>query len=112
MPFGPAVEFVRQPWFGEPVCVRCEGSAYGLASPACEENGRHFPARHWAPEVNHIRPLNGIRPAFGCCHHQENLEVVCHDCHVAIGIEQRAAGLIGKPKPPAAPDLFVMAELT
>jgi hypothetical protein len=58
-------------------------------------------AKAWqrsGPEVNHKVPLNGDRPAFGCCHHQENLEVVCHDCHVTIGIEQRAAGLIGTPK--------------
>jgi hypothetical protein len=50
------------------------------------------------PEVNHKHPLNGQRGTFSCAHHQSNLEVVCHACHVQITVEQRAAGLIGKPK--------------
>jgi hypothetical protein len=47
-------------------------------------------------EVNHIAPVNGNRPHFGCCHHQANLEVLCHGCHVAVTNEQRRAGLIGR----------------
>lgn len=100
-PFGPAPECVRQPWIGWPVCSRCRQGTL-------------------SPEVNHRVPLNRRRGRtyhFGCFNHQENLEVVCHDCHVQIGIEQRAAGLIGKPKPPAEaarvvaaqPDLFAEA---
>ena len=80
------------------VCARCGGPARAVAIPEKVENGRVYHASYWAPEVNHKVPLNGIRPHFGCCHHQDNLECVCHPCHVAIGIEQRAAGLIGKPK--------------
>ncbi len=47
------------------------------------------------PEVNHIVPLNGDRPSFGCMHHRENLNVLCHACHLQVTAEQRAAGLIG-----------------
>jgi len=71
------------------VCARCGGPARAVA----------WHGMYWPPEVNHKTPLNGVRPHFGCCHHQENLECVCHPCHVAIGVEQRAAGLIGKPRP-------------
>lgn len=49
----------------------------------------------WATEVNHIVPLNGQRPHFGCCHHRDNLEALCHYCHLETTAEQRAAGLIG-----------------
>lgn len=48
------------------------------------------------PEVNHIMPVNGHRPGFGCMNHQSNLEVLCHACHVIATAEQRAAGLFVK----------------
>lgn len=47
------------------------------------------------PEVNHIRPLNGDRHHFGCQHHLQNLEVLCHQCHLATTAHQRAMRLIG-----------------
>lgn len=81
------------------ICARCKGPAKAIRWPETVENGRVYPASYWTPEVNHKIPLNGVRPDFGCCHHQDNLECVCHPCHVLIGIEQRAAGLIGKRKP-------------
>lgn len=49
----------------------------------------------WATEVNHIAPLNGLRPHFGCCHHRDNLEALCHPCHLETTAEQRRLGLIG-----------------
>lgn len=57
-------------------------------------------------EVNHIKPLNGCRPHFGCCHHQSNLEALCHGCHVAETKRQRLAGEIGAPKAPREMPLF------
>lgn len=57
-------------------------------------------------EVNHIKPLNGNRPMFGCCHHQSNLEPLCHDCHVEETKRQRRAGEIGRPKIPHATPLL------
>lgn len=76
--------------------VRRAGRARGTP-PTCAKC--HLPCD---PEVNHIVPLNGNRPAFGCCHHQTNLEVLCHACHLIVGAEQRRAGLIGRPKPQIA----------
>lgn len=70
------------------VCRRCQKS--------CGLFLRHVNGQREA-EVNHIVPVNGNRPHFGCCHHQENLEVLCHDCHVTVTKEQRRAGLIGPP---------------
>ena len=93
-PFGPALEFKRQPWFGPPVCRRC-----GKFCESFENKGGVYITDRREAEVNHIVPVNGNRTHFGCCHHQENLEVLCHGCHVLVGIEQRRAGLIGKPKP-------------
>ena len=34
-------------------------------------------------EVNHREPLVGRGYHSGCVHHPENLEPLCHDCHVA-----------------------------
>lgn len=92
-PFGPALQPTWRDevvWFGAPICARC-------FAPAARRNrvGIWF-----AAEVNHIVPVNGLSRTFGCCNHQENLEVLCHDCHVQVGVEQRAASLIGKPRPP------------
>ncbi len=78
-PFGPATEFLRQPWIGDPICSKC-GKACGTLTYAREA------------EVNHIVPLLRQKHRvyyFGCFNHQDNLEVVCHDCHVVITTEQR-----------------------
>ena len=50
--------------------------------------------RDWA-EVNHIVPVNGQRENFGCSNHQDNLEALCHPCHVEATGAQRLAGLLG-----------------
>ena len=46
-------------------------------------------------EVNHIAPVNGDRDFFSCANHQDNLEVLCHRCHVMATREQRRRGIIG-----------------
>lgn len=40
-------------------------------------------------EVNHIEPRNGKGYANGCWNHQENLETLCHNCHVGVTNQQR-----------------------
>jgi len=40
-------------------------------------------------EVNHIQPRRGRGYDAGCAHHQENLETLCHDCHVKVTKQQR-----------------------
>ena len=47
-------------------------------------------------EVNHIVPVNGQRENFGCSNHQDNLEALCHSCHVQATGEQRAQGLFAR----------------
>lgn len=42
-------------------------------------------------EVNHIGPRNGQGYGKGCWNHQTNLEVLCHDCHVKVTVDQRKA---------------------
>ena len=44
-----------------------------------------------SPEVNHIYPRYGEGYGTGCWHHQDNLEVLDHDCHVAVTQLQRDA---------------------
>jgi len=46
--------------------------------------------RHHGMEVNHIAPLNGRGYRIGCVHHQENLETLCHSCHLEVTMRQRA----------------------
>ena len=43
------------------------------------------------PEVNHITPRNGKGYGNGCWNHQDNLEVLCHDCHVKVTMWQGRA---------------------
>lgn len=43
-----------------------------------------------ALEVNHIEPRLGRGYALGCHHHQDNLEPLCHLCHLEVTADQRA----------------------
>lgn len=40
-------------------------------------------------EVNHIEPRNGQGYGKGCHHHLDNLETLCHNCHVVETKRQR-----------------------
>jgi 5-methylcytosine-specific restriction endonuclease McrA len=42
-------------------------------------------------EVNHIEPRVGKGYGFGCWNHPENLETLCHNCHVKVTNRQAAA---------------------
>ena len=46
---------------------------------------------HHGMEVNHIRPLNGRGYHIGCVHHLDNLQTLCHDCHLGVTLRQRTA---------------------
>lgn len=43
------------------------------------------------PEVNHITPVVGGYRSVSCLNHEENLEVLCHNCHLGETAGQRAA---------------------
>lgn len=42
-------------------------------------------------EVNHITPRRGRGYGTGCHNHLDNLETLCHDCHVRVTKRQRRA---------------------
>lgn len=44
-----------------------------------------------ALEVNHIVPRVGEGYGWGCWNHPENLETLCHDCHVKVTKAQAEA---------------------
>ncbi|MCU1352007.1 MAG: 67, gp67 [Acidimicrobiales bacterium] len=41
-------------------------------------------------EVNHLVPRLGRGYQAGCHHHLDNLETLCHRCHVAVTTQQQA----------------------
>ena len=47
-------------------------------------------------EVNHIELRDGAGYASGCWNHLENLETLCHDCHVVVTNEQRRGRITKK----------------
>lgn len=70
-------------------CVVCGADDQCISAKQFRRwNGRTF------MEVNHINPVNGRRRHLDCQNHQENLETLCHDCHVNITAQQRELGLI------------------
>jgi 5-methylcytosine-specific restriction endonuclease McrA len=54
--------------------------AGGFGEATCDQCGRRI---RGAPEVNHVEPRAGAGYDDGCHHHQTNLQVLCHGCHVA-----------------------------
>lgn len=63
------------------------GDARSAAMRRDEMKCRKCPA--WADEVNHIAPRRGRGYRRGCHHHLDNLESLCHRCHVIVTAEQR-----------------------
>ena len=66
-------------------CVKCGADGY-LISRRTYSGRTMFPIKL---EVNHIAPREGQGYGQGCHNHQENLETLCHDCHVAVTRRQR-----------------------
>jgi len=60
------------------------------------EVAREYRRRHGKSilEVNHIQPVNGRRQSVSCANHMDNLETLCHPCHVAVTKQQRDMGLL------------------
>lgn len=57
----------------------------------CERCLRGFGDWRDTPEVNHIIPLVGADRVWTCANHEDNLEVLCHSCHLIVTAEQREA---------------------
>ncbi|MSQ32317.1 MAG: HNH endonuclease [Dehalococcoidia bacterium] len=68
-------------------CQMC-GSSIGKQA---DRRGRmYWRRRNHGMEVNHIAPLNGRGYHIGCSHHLDNLQTLCHDCHLTVTLEQRS----------------------
>ena len=67
------------------LCEHC-----GAPDPGKRPDGKRYRYRsHF--EVNHIQPLIGAYRGWSCLNHQDNLEALCHACHVQVTNQQRAS---------------------
>lgn len=94
------------------VCGACGATLQGRSKWFCnEECARYWRANHWWSaaravaiqhqkrccrcgyqkelEVNHITPRNGAGYETSCAHHQDGLEVLCHQHHLIVTAQQR-----------------------
>ena len=64
----------------------CEHCA--APDPGRRTDGKRYRYRsHF--EVNHIVALNGAARGWSCLNHPDNLEALCHDCHLNVTNAQR-----------------------
>ena len=88
----------RRKWCGD-VCGRWYGDQHDWTSARKLVRRRdRWTCRHCGVrpprggiEVNHIVPRGGGGYRFGCWNHHDNLETLCHDCHVRATNLQRLA---------------------
>ncbi len=77
-------------------CQRCGFKPSAVRSDPAQARGY---ARHELKlEVNHIVALRGRYRFVSCLNHADNLEVLCHRCHVGVTNEHRAAALTTTPR--------------
>lgn len=93
-----SAEFVRNhAWsYARPYALRAANKRCSLCGAPdsweqTKSGGRSF------LEVNHVVPVAGDRRSYDCQNHQDNLQVVCRPCHVAITNQQRRDGMFKKP---------------
>lgn len=86
----------RRTWERNHLWARARAAARRRGKYQCAQCGQHKSEEDI--EVNHIHPVaahtgatHGRKPS--CAHHQDNLEVLCRPCHVAVTREQRRQGL-------------------
>jgi 5-methylcytosine-specific restriction endonuclease McrA len=65
------------------LCDHC-----GSVDPGRRTDGKRYRYRSRF-EVNHIVPLNGSQRSWSCLNHSENLETLCHSCHLKVTNAQR-----------------------
>jgi hypothetical protein len=68
-------------------CQRCGFKPYDLRRDPIARKG--YTRYELRLEVNHIQPLAGAYRGVTCLNHQNNLEVLCHRCHVLATTAQR-----------------------
>lgn len=65
------------------LCDHC-----GAVDPGKRPDGKRYRYRSRF-EVNHVVPLNGGRRGWSCLNHPDNLETLCHTCHLKVTSAQR-----------------------
>lgn len=106
-------EQCRRTWERNHLWSRARAAAKRRTKNTCLRCGLHKDEA--ALEVNHIHPIaahpgadHGRTPS--CAHHQDNLEPLCHACHVHETNKQRAAGLLTKQDLALAPTAEALRE--
>jgi 5-methylcytosine-specific restriction endonuclease McrA len=84
----------RRAWERNHIWRRARAAARRRGKYECARCGLHKTEADI--EVNHIVPVVGAGYGMSCSHHSSNLEVLCHDCHVAETNRQRKDGLFKK----------------
>lgn len=72
-------------FLGDPEGYRRSHAEYAAAIEQWQLSMKPFMA-----EVNHIVPRNGGGYNSGCHNHLDNLQLLCHRCHVGVTKQQRA----------------------
>ena len=67
----------------------CQACGFTAAKRADRIGRMIWRRRHHGMEVNHIHPLNGRGYQIGCVHHLDNLQTLCHKCHLEVTARQR-----------------------
>ncbi len=57
----------------------------------CGAKDKKVNGKYWSLEVNHIVPREGKGMTAGCHHHLDNLQTLCHTCHVKVTNQQSQA---------------------
>jgi len=60
----------------------------GAVDPGKRPDGKRYRYRSRF-EVNHIVPLEGAYRGWSCLNHPDNLETLCHSCHLRVTNAQR-----------------------
>lgn len=77
-------------------CVRryskpcgCVGVRKHVVCARCGRCSGKIAVYGYKMECNHISPRNGDKSSISCLHHQDNLEMLCWECHQVCSAEQR-----------------------
>lgn len=99
---GKALRGRRRRWCSDP-CSRAWWNNHVYRSARkCAKRRDHYKCvlcgSKYKLEVNHIKPCLGKHAKKGCWHHIDNLQTLCHDCHVEVTRQQRLEGKLNGKK--------------
>jgi hypothetical protein len=81
---------------GNPLWTMCDQCGREIRSyTERDADGKYVRFVSDVPEVNHVEPRWGAGYGTGCWNHQTNLQVLCHECHVAETARQKRERIAG-----------------